>query len=263
VGKWIAVAVVLLVGLAWLLLGPILRICNEQIQSGMLLLAAAVAAWYAVETWRMADAAGTSAQAAQRQAQATWRSLALSHGTELFAWRVAGADGEEALSVYRILNGGRGYALNVAVHPLWDDWTAQAAGGARALGLSDDWNPPSGVYAFLPPNRSFALPVMPGGRWGFVTVSGREQTDDVLCLRWDDPGRQMRRWRCWRIVVREGPDGGTIKEAFRLNAPTLRCKERCPERVALGRCPREWRHEDETRFDVEVASRWFGTEPEP
>ena len=153
-----------------------------------------MAAWYATETARMANAA-------QRSAEATKQMVKLTCAPELVAWLVWYSRNQEPLvCVCRVHNYLKGAAVNVRLLPLWDMQTnpekrdvVLEEGETRREFKGDEWPRP---------NRPARAIVIAGDKFGEIAVTRPPSEVDkevgVLCLRWDDPANRVRRWSCWR-----------------------------------------------------------------
>jgi len=207
--RWRPILIVAGIGLAWFILGPLLGVCNQQVQTGMLLLAAVVAAWMA--------------NAAQRSAEATKQMVKLTCAPELVAWLVWYPRNQEPLvCVCRVHNYLKGAAVNVRLLPLWHVGT-EAEEKKRDVVLEEgeiprDFKPDEWPRI----NRPARALVIAGEKFAEMAVtrppSEADEKVGVLCVRWDDPANRVRRWSCWRHdpvddrhqrVRLRGPEKGT------------------------------------------------------
>lgn len=189
--------------------------------------------------------------------------IELAHGTELVVWRVDWNEaGDRPISFYRVLNALPGPAISVAFHPIWGDYDPAPPQGAAVLRLcNEEWHQIAESrrreFDINRPNRPIGTPVLPGHSWGFVGVTGGEEDGDVLCLRWDDPVRQTRRWRCWRLRRVQLGKREHLVELEGIDGAVEACKHLCPEKAGLGSCPLEARR-SETAFDQTTGRDWYG-----
>lgn len=256
--EWLLPATVVLVvgALGWLVLLGV-GAGSLDAQTWMLLLAAAVAAAYAAITWVMARETRHSVALAEKELAAARETVRLvrsqleaAHAPALVAWpteRVAAGAfsglGEECIC--RIVNYGKGSALNIRVLALWakDEDEEQELCGQN-MPFHAPALPRDALDEYPLSNRPRTLPVLGPEQTGEFRASrpprlaatewGREQMRaPVLCVRWDDPVARTRRWRCCLVdaspgLSREEIDGARAGSGC----------DWCTEKID-GRCPHQ------------------------
>jgi len=187
---------------------------------------AGIAAWYANATCAMAEATRRSTETARQHIKLTCSPELLPD----FAGLIHDAD--RAKMVLRVSNFGGGAARNVAVAPVWGEWDAEITRRGTGLLVPNQRQAFAGAF-----NQTHVTPVLPGGAWAELIAADVSERGGVLCLRWDDPVAEIRRWVCVHV---HRATGGTQRALAHIEIPMGPVCDDCPERRPTDhKCPHE------------------------
>jgi len=228
------------------------RISNVQAQGLVLALAAGVAAWYAAETRRMADASEASVLE-------QLRARGDAQKAEVYVWPVdvVNRSGSESMKLV-VENAGPGISENVMLFPLlrqrWEKAAPRRLMADTAAEVGEDLRQEDLK------NRMWYRPVLRPGAQAFCISFGLDREDSVVCLAWDDSWRG-RQFSCFRIAYEEQDIDATLYLAP-IRGPHSRdgksCVDLCPVFRKLGDvCPHEWQCRDRRRYDAAMREDYY------
>lgn len=170
-------------------------LCGEQAQGLILALTAGVGAAYAYLTWRMADAARKSAEAA-------WRHAELQFSAELEAWLPWYGKGDDQRCICQVRNWGNGHATEVRVQAMWADEDARKTEIVLYPGLIPREEAEQRPNSWPAACTGKALRVVSGQCREMVVPRPPADRKVKLKLEWVDPVSEERVVRRWCLVPR-------------------------------------------------------------
>ncbi len=157
-------------------------------------------------------------------------------GSELYLWlRAVSREADREETTFRLYSAGESYALHALLHPMHADWSRRLPHQVFDPTVEDLTG--TERWMRMASRGSFRAPLMPASVAVDLELSGPTGPGTVLCLRWDDPRSELRRWRCWQMANSRDQSGGEPRRELRLlGAPVAGGCDRCPERIG-GVCP--------------------------